>query len=190
MKAHLKTLRFLGNDMPYLEMPDGTNFMFVRLICEALGADADWHIRALKSDEILSGEVCEHTTRLPSEDRARPYTCLPEKFIYGWIFGIKSSNTMAEETKRKLTAYKREGYEALFQHFHGYIAPVKQAVTRKAAIAAEVARLRTTIEENSPAEVARLRELTAENKAIGNPLQRLQNTQFKLAYNDAHHGEE
>ena len=185
MKFQLKTLRFLGKDMPYLEMPDGSNLMFIRLICEALGVDNDWHVRAIKADEIFGPEVCEHTTQLPGQTQSRAYTCLPEEYIYGWIMGIKASNTMAEETKRKLTTYKREGYHALYQHFHGYIAPVKQAVTRKAAIAAELARLHATLETNSPEVVQRIRQLVAENKAIGNPLQRLQNTQFKLAYDDA-----
>lgn len=175
--------------MPYLETADGSNLMFVRLICDALGVDAKRQIRELGEDEIFGPEVSSKTTQLPGETQARPYACLPEEYIYGWIMGIKASNTMAEDTKRKLTEYKREGYHALYQHFHGYIAPVKQAVTRKAAIAAEVAQLHATIAENCPAETQRLRELTAETKAIGNPLQRLQNTQFKLAYNDAREAE-
>ena len=53
-------------------------------------------------------------------------------------------------------------------------------MTRKAQNAAEMQRLRKRIEENSPEEFQRLRELEGENKRIGNPLERLQNVQYKL----------
>ncbi|MGI4871446.1 MAG: phage antirepressor N-terminal domain-containing protein [Janthinobacterium lividum] len=185
MGSTLKTVFFQENPIYYLETGEGINLVLIRPLCEALGVDADWQIRELKTDDMLSGEVCEHTTRLPSEDRARPYTCLPEEFIYGWIFGIKQSNTMKPETRAALTAYKRECYDILYQHFHGKIRQAQREVTRKASNAAEIARLRQQIEANSPEQVQRLHELEAENKLIGNPLQRLQNAQFKLDYDQA-----
>ena len=180
MEAQLKTLLWQDSPIYYIEAPDGINLVLIRPLCEALGVDADRQIRDLKIDEMLASEVSEQTTQVPNHGQSRSWVCLPEEFIYGWIFGIKLSNTMQPETKANLTAYKRECYDILYQHFHGAIKRAQREVTRKANNAAEIARLRQRIESNSPEEFQRLRELEGENKRIGNPLERLQNVQYRL----------
>lgn len=92
---------------------------------------------------------------------------------------------MQAQTKVNLSAYKLEAYEVLFQYFHGKVARAQQEVTQKASNAAELARLKKQIEENSPEQVRQLRALEAANKQIGNPLLRLQNSLFTTDYEEA-----
>jgi len=138
MSQTLKTLAFQGKPIYYLADSASPSLVLIRPLCEALSVDADWQIRQLKADGFLGGEVCEYTTRLPSEDRARPYTCLPEEFIYGWVGGIQLTNTMRPETKATLTAYKRECYDLLYQHFHGRLKQVLELDKQAALVSVEL----------------------------------------------------
>jgi hypothetical protein len=151
MSTPLKTLLFQDKPIHYLALAEG-NLVLIRPLCEVLGIDADRQIRDLKVDEMLSGEVSEQTTRLPFVDRARPYTCLPEEYIYGWLFGIKFSNTMRAETRANLVAYKRGCYDALYQHFHGRIRQAleldKEAAIIDLELEAVEKRLQTKVQQD------------------------------------------
>lgn len=185
MDYKLKFLALLGHQVPYLHGSDGTSLLLIRPLCEAFGVDADRQIRELKADELFGPGVSEQTTQVPGDDQRRAYTCLPERFVYGWLISIKATNTMQATTKANLSAYKLEAYEVLFQHFHGKVARAQQEVTQKASNAAEIARLKKQIEENSPEQVRQLRALEVANKQIGNPLLRLQNSLFSADYEEA-----
>ena len=50
--------------------------------------------------------------------QVRKLTCIPEKYIYGWIFSLKSDNTDIDD-------FKKECYDVLFEHFNGVIAKRK-----------------------------------------------------------------
>jgi len=185
MEYNLKFLALLGHQVPYLHGSDGTNLLLIRPLCEAFGVDADRQIRELKADELFGPGVSEQTTQVPGDAQRRAYTCLPERFVYGWLASIKATNTMQATTKANLNAYKLEAYEVLFQHFNGKVAQAQKEVTQKASNAAEIARLKKQIEENSPEQVRQLRALEAANKQIGNPLLRLQNSLFTADYEQA-----
>lgn len=159
----LRTLEFQGQPIYYLAFPEG-NVVLIRPLCEALGVDADWQIRQLKADEVIGDEVCEHTTRLPSEDRSRPYTCLPEKYIYGWVFNIQFTNTMKSETKAALTAYKRECYDSLFQHFHGHLKQTQELNREEAIIDLELEAVEKRLQQKLQADPDHLRKLELETK--------------------------
>lgn len=147
-KPVLKSIMFLDRPIYYLVV-DGVNYVLIRPLCEVLQVDADWQIRELKKDEDLSGEVCEHTTRLPTDDRNRPYTCMPEEFIYGWIFSIKYSNTMSEETRENLRQYKKECYDALYSHFHAKVRSLTESIKERAELEVEARRLKLRLSENA-----------------------------------------
>ena len=140
-KQTLKTVDVDGKPVYYLVV-DGLNYILIRPLCEALGVDADRQIRDLRDDEMLLSEVSEQTTQLPGDQQRRAYVCLPEEFVYGWIFGIKYSNTMEAETKANLTAYKRECYDALYQHFHRRILLASETLREKAQVEIELRTLR------------------------------------------------
>lgn len=163
----LRTLEFQGQPIYYLALPEG-NQVLIRPLCDLLGVDADRQIRDLKTDEMLSGGVSEQTTRLPSEDRSRPYTCLPEKYIYGWVFGIQFTNTMRPETKANLTAYKFECYNVLFDHFHGRMKEAQQLYREEAIIDLELEVIEKRLQKKMQTDPDHLRklELEAEKKQV------------------------
>lgn len=136
--------------------------VLIRTLCEALGIDADRQIRDLKADEMIGDEVSEQTTRLPYEDRSRPYTCLPEEYVYGWIFNIKFANTMKPETRANLVAYKRDCYHALFQHFHGRIKQSQELNREEAIIDLELEAVKKRLQQKLQTDPDHLRKLELE----------------------------
>ncbi|WP_028521945.1 phage antirepressor N-terminal domain-containing protein [Runella limosa] len=146
-KLVLKSILVLNRPVYYL-VDNGVNYVLIRPLCEALQIDADWQIRELKKDEDLAAEVCEHTTQLPSDKQKRAFTCLPEEFIYGWIFSIKYSNTMSEETRENLRQYKRECYDALYSHFHAKVRSLTESIKERAELEVEARRLKMRLLEN------------------------------------------
>ena len=38
--------------------------MAIKPVCDAIGLDSDWQIKAITDDEILGAERCEHTVQL------------------------------------------------------------------------------------------------------------------------------
>jgi len=118
----------------------------IKPICDQLGLDSDRQIKTISEDEVLGAERSEHTVQLPKNDKnwgaerseqtvqvspesqnngadpseqSRKMVCLPLEFLNGWLFQIKFTNTMSDDTKAKLVDYKRKCYKALFAHFFG-----------------------------------------------------------------------
>jgi hypothetical protein len=104
----------------------------IKPICEHLGLNSNWHIKAISDDEILGAERSEHTVQV-GDDQPRKMVCLPLEFLNGWLFQIKFTNTMSDEKKAKLVDYKRKCYKALFHHFFGNMK--KQIETNEVEIA-------------------------------------------------------
>jgi len=129
-------VKFCGNDLACIEK-EGQILVVVKSICDALDLDNDWHIRAISDDEVLGAERCEHTVQVGT-DQPRKMICLPLEFIHGWLFQIKFTNTMSEETKEKLIAYKRSCYKILFNHFFGNIKRQLEANAAEIALLEEI----------------------------------------------------
>ena len=72
-------------------MADGSWYVAVKPICEALNVDYTEQFKNLKEDEILSQLLCKHTT-VAADNKQREMVCLPEKYIYGWLFSVKSNS--------------------------------------------------------------------------------------------------
>jgi len=174
----LKVVEFNDKSIYYLSV-QGVNHILIRPLCEALGVDADRQIRDLKDDEMLAGEVSEQTTRLPTEDRNRPYVCLPEEYVYGFVFGIRFSNTMSEETKANLTAYKRECYDALYQHFHKRLLLASETLQEKAKVEIELRQIRKELIAEDP-RFARYDELLTIRQQLSYRISQGQKTQLNL----------
>ena len=85
----------------------------IKPICEALNVD---YIRAYKNiseDENLS-QLLSKQTMLDSLGRSQEMICLPEKYIYGWLFSLRSKS-------EALKQYQMKCYEVLFNYFNGAI---------------------------------------------------------------------
>ena len=100
MKKDIKKfLEFNGKSIHFLAV-DGQYWIALKPICEALNVDYIRQFKNLKDDGVLSLLLSEQTM-VAGDDKLRKMICLPEFFIYGWIFSIQSQS-------QELQAYKLE----------------------------------------------------------------------------------
>ena len=118
----VKFLEFKGKNIVYLSV-DGTYWIAVKPICEALNVDYIQQYKNLRDDIVLKPVLCKHTMQVPGDQR-REYVCLPEKYVYGWIFSIRSNS-------KELQEYKKECYDVLYNHFHGTITKRSELIKEK-----------------------------------------------------------
>ena len=67
--------------------------------------------------------------------------CLPEEYIYGWLFSIHSDS-------EELIAYQRECNHVLFQHFRGTITRRAELYQQLAKSKMEIAELDNKLKDN------------------------------------------
>lgn len=124
----------------------------IKPICEALGVNYDRQFQNIKSDEILRDVYAKQHMR-DSLNRRQEMICLPEKYIYGWIFSIKSESEILKQ-------YKKKCYEVLYDHFHGVLAQRSNILKQKTLIELEAEALQNEINELES--VKKLKQLKAE----------------------------
>lgn len=122
-KTSKKFLNFNGTNIYFIDI-EGTYWIAIKPICKALNVEYTRQFKNIKIDEILSGELAVQPMH-DASNRLQEMSCLPEKFIYGWIFSIQSSS---EELKK----YKKECYEVLFDYFRGAILKKQEILQDKA----------------------------------------------------------
>ena len=120
MNTHQKFLQFNGKNIVFLKV-DGTYWIALKPICEALEVDYVRCFKNAKNDPILGPALSKQTMQVSKNglSQLRNVTCIPEEFVYGWIFSLKSES-------EQLTDYKRTCYSLLFNHFHGTITNRKE----------------------------------------------------------------
>lgn len=105
-----KFLEFNGKNINVLAK-DGQYWVALKPICEALEVDYEHQRKSIQNDEIMC-QLPSIQTVVASDGKLREMLCLPERFIYGWLFSI---NSKSEELKK----YKLACYEVLYNFFHG-----------------------------------------------------------------------
>jgi len=141
MNKHQKFLEFNGMPIFFLDI-EGTYWIAIKPICEALNIDADRSVKTLKKDPILGPARSIQTVQVPKngQNQGRKMTCVPEKYIYGWIFSLRSDNP-------DLIEYKRTCYDLLYNHFHGAIGNRKELLVERRAKDEELAELEKEMKE-------------------------------------------
>ncbi len=91
------------------------NLVPIKPICEALGIDFASQFTKLKEDDFLSSTVVL-STMVGGDGKEREMVCLPQEFIFGWLFTINPKN-VKEEAKEAVAKYRMECYRALFNYF-------------------------------------------------------------------------
>lgn len=127
-----KTIFFVKNDGQYL--------VAIKPICEALDVDYRTQALKMKNDELLS-QLCRDAYIVAADGKQRKMTCLPERYVYGWIFGIQSPS-------KKLLEYKRECYDVLFDYFNGSITRRKMVLNDKTLLRNQIEELEEKLAEN------------------------------------------
>lgn len=164
MKNIEKFLEFNGKVISLL-LTDGAWWIAIKPICEALGLDYTHYRKVLNENPILSKHISEQTA-IASDGKSRNMICLPEKYIYGWIFSINSD-------KPSLLEYQEKCYEVLYDYFHG-------AITGRMTVLKEQVEMRQQIFEleqsllDSP-QYVKIQEIKKQLKASGNKLKHLDN---------------
>lgn len=139
---------------------DGQWYVAVKPICEGLNVDYIQQFKNLKDDEILGQLLCEHTM-VAADGRLRKMTCLPEKYVYGWLFSIRSDSA-------ELIEYKRVCYDLLYNHFHGALTGRMEIIAARSAVDVEIDELEKKMTES--ADYARLQELKSRRAQLGRDL--------------------
>jgi len=145
MNYHKNFLTFNGNNI-YFKMIDDQYWIAIPPICAALNIDADRSLKTLKKDPILGPARSIQTVQVPKngQNQGRKMTCLPEKYIYGWIFSLRSDST-------ELTEFKKTCYELLYDHFHGVITNRKQLLIDRKDVDAKIASIKEELKEENEA---------------------------------------
>ncbi len=108
-----KFLEFNGKVIYFLSA-DGQYWVAIKPICDALGVNYDRQQKTLKED-IFLGQLYAMQHIVAADGRIRKMNCLPEKYVYGWIFKMQSSATGFQEFQHKC-------YDLLYDYFHGVLA--------------------------------------------------------------------
>jgi hypothetical protein len=90
--------------------------------------------------------------------------CLPEQFIYGWVFSLQSES-------EELQNFKLECYKALYNHFHSNYGQRVQLLKEKTATEKEIEKLQEELKQTDV--YIKLAKLQKTEKLIYKHTQRL-----------------
>lgn len=105
-------MEFNGKDIEFV-FADGKWWVAVKPICEALGVNYKAQHRAILEDEILS-QLSTDQRITGADGKQYMMTCLPERYIYGWVYSLRSDS-------EELRKYKMKCYDILFEYFEGVL---------------------------------------------------------------------
>jgi hypothetical protein len=168
MKTHQKFLEFNGKNIIFLNV-DGSYWIALKPICEALNIEYTRSFKNAKNDPILGPALAIQPMQVSKNGKSqiRNVTCIPEEFIYGWIFSINSES-------QELIEYKRTCYRLLYNHFHGVITNRKELLLERNQVDTEIHYLKEELKENQET-YKKLKKLELKRKNISKKL----NTQDK-----------
>lgn len=112
-------LQFNGHQIFY-SLIDGEWWVAIKPLCEALEINYNRQAQNIRADEILS-ELVAKQQLVAADNSVRSMICLPEQFIYGWLFSVRSASPALKQ-------YKLECYKILYKHFHGTLIRRKEAL--------------------------------------------------------------
>ncbi|WP_296988168.1 phage antirepressor N-terminal domain-containing protein [Thalassospira sp. UBA1131] len=114
------SLDFHGSQIATFEV-DGTPYVALRSVCEAIGIAWNGQFEKVKRDPVLSSTV--RVTRTVAEDgRLREMSALPLDMLQGWLFKIDASRVRSS-LRTRVIMFQRECYRALSAYWsHGVAA--------------------------------------------------------------------
>ena len=158
MKNTTRILNFNGIELT-LVLANKDWWIAIKPVCEALGINYKAQHKAISEDEALS-QLSSLQRTTGADGKNYEMFCIPEKFIYGWLFSIKSSSPELKE-------YKIECYETLWNHFHGRFS----ALIEKIQIDEEIAEREKNLATNEDFKM--IRQLEERKKKIPNRLRKM-----------------
>lgn len=162
MSSVKKFLEFNGEDI-YFSFIENEWWVALKPICNALGVDWRHQHKVIKDDKILGPASCVHTMQV-GQDQGRKMFCLPEFFVYGWLFGVRSESPQLQE-------YQWECYRILYEHFKGTITRRQQVLSDKSLTRQQIENLEEKL--SSSDDYLKLVELKKKERGITNSLKKL-----------------
>lgn len=170
MKQNInKFLEFNGKNLLFLSK-EGVYYIAIKPICQAIEVDYVQQYKNVSDDPILGPVLCKHTMQVPG-DQARQMVCLPEQYIYGWLFSIRSES-------KELIEYKRRCYNILYDHFHGTITKRRNLIIDKVNTQNERAKLELKLRESE--DFNKWEELKAREARIGKSMKDVDSEEISL----------
>jgi hypothetical protein len=139
MKDSSKFLQFNNTNVLFTTV-EGITYVAVKPICQALNVDYSAQLIKIKNDGLLGSEYAVHHIQVGNL-QGRKYTCVPEKYVYGWIFSINSDS-------KELLEFKKECYDLLYNHFHGVIGKRKELLMGVAETQIKIDTLKKELQNN------------------------------------------
>lgn len=163
MKEEIKKfLEFQGEEI-YFTFSNGQWLIALKPICDALNVDWEAQRKRIKEDKILGPAQSVQTVQV-GNDQGRKYVCLPEFFVYGWLFQIRSDS-------EKLWEYKWEIYRLIHECFKGIITKREKVLQDKSSLLVESEQLLERLVDNK--DYTRLQEIQKQLKRYPSALKKL-----------------
>jgi len=142
---------------------DGQNWIAIKPVCEALGVDYEGQRERIHRNPILSELPRKHRV-VAGDNSKREMLCLPERYVYGWLFSIQSKSP-------ELIAFQRECYDVLYDYFHGIMSQRKRILKEKRNAEERIAELEAKFEAQD--EYKELQQLRKFKKQVPHTLSKL-----------------
>jgi prophage antirepressor-like protein len=157
-----RTLEFNGKNITVIHN-EGKWWVAIKPICDALEVEYTRTFKNLKEDEIL-GQLLAEQPMVASDGRTREMLCLPEKFIYGWLFSIRSESPA-------LKKYKLVCYDILYNHFHGALTGRIETLTERVDLDMQIIDLQDQLLQSE--QFLKIQELKKRKTQLGKRLREL-----------------
>jgi len=157
--THQKFLEFNGETILFLSS-EGVYWIPLKPILKALELNERRWLQKTRRDAFFGGCLLTMSIQVGEngQKQARKMTCLPEKYIYGWICSLNTDH-------EGLINYKRTCYELLYNHFHGTITNRKELLLERNELDAQIHQVKESLKEHVEG-YQRLRDLETQRKTI------------------------
>lgn len=135
-----KKLIAINNKEILFSYNDSQYWIAIKPICEALDINYDRQYQNIIEDDIL-GQLYAKQHIVAKDNRLREMICLPEKYIYGWIFSLNSKSVI-------LLEYKKKCYDILYNYFHSEIVRRAAELKQKTLLDIEIEKLEAELKES------------------------------------------
>lgn len=136
--SHQRFLEFEGTNIVFVNK-EGQYWIAIKPICDVLNVNYNRQFQNLKKHHILSQLFAKQQTT-GVDGKTYEMICLPEKYVYGWLFSI---NSKSEE----LLKYQETCYALLYDHFHGTITSRKELLLERKEVDTEIHELEEKMKE-------------------------------------------
>lgn len=172
MKKHEKFLQFNGQNIVFLNA-DGQYWVALKPILQALNLESGRYMKRTQRDPFFSTCVDNMSIQVGKNGQiqSRIMTCLPEKYIYGWICFLNGDNP-------ELNDYKKTCYELLYNHFHGTITSRKELLLQRNEVDTEIYKLKENLKQKDD-EYKSMKRLELKRKSISAQLNNMDSELIK-----------